>query len=137
MSHISPLVIGKVEGGNFLAKDPAVYKAALHCHEGKYIEFQIVRHRQKRSLNQNAFYWGVVVPLVAEAIGESDPESVHEAMKAKLNYYMVTAKGRDIRVPMSTADLSTVDFEAYLERIRQWGARFFSLNIPLPNEVAA
>ncbi len=134
---ISPLVIGYVdENGTFSAKDKEKFRAAFDCHRGYEVEFSPKRHKKNRSLNQNRFYWGAVIPLIGDAMGESDPEAIHGMLKNELNYYMATVAGRDIRVPMSTADLNTADFEAYLERIRRWALEFFTLDIPLPNEVA-
>ena len=134
---ISPLVIGYVdENGVFSAKDKDKFKAAFDCHRGHEVEFAPKRHKKNRSPNQNRFYWGVVIPMIAERMGETDPESVHGVLKNELNYYMATIGDKDIRVPQSTAELNTADFEAYLERVRQWAAQFFTLNIPHPNEVA-
>lgn len=134
---ISPLVIGYVDAnGAFSAKDKEKFRAAFDCHRGHEVEFTPKRHKKNRSPNQNRFYWGVVIPLVGNAMGESDPESVHGMLKNELNYYMATIAGKGIRIPQSTADLNTADFEAYLERVRRWASEFFSLNIPLPGEVA-
>ena len=132
------MVIGYVdENGTFSAKDKERFRAAFDCHRGHEVEFTPVRHRKNRSPNQNRFYWGVVIPLIGQAMGEDDPEAIHGMLKHEHNYYMATIGGNEIRVPMSTADLNTVDFEAYLERVRRWAVEFFTLNIPLPNEVAA
>jgi hypothetical protein len=140
MAMISPLVRGKVEGGKLVANDPDLLKKAFRCHEGKEIEFQVKRYRKSRTTNQNAYYWAVIVPLIAEAMGEDDAETTHEVLKYECNYEMRTiGKGserREIRYPLSTADLDTAAFEIYCERCRRFASEFFSLYIPLPNEVA-
>lgn len=137
MTTISPLIIGYVnENGSFDAYDKEKFRAAFDCHRGKEIEFTPKRHRKNRSPNQNRFYWGVVVPMIGEAMGETDPEAVHGVLKHEHNYYVATVRSTEIRVPLSTAELNTADFEAYLERVRRWASEFFSMNIPLPNEVA-
>jgi hypothetical protein len=133
---VSPLVVGKVVGGKFVPSDTATFKKAFWAHEGKQVDITVKRHRENRSLNQNNYYWGVVVPMVGEAIGETDIEAVHEVLKLEHNYYIAKIGGREIRVPQSTAELSTDEFERYLERARRWASEFLSIYIPLPNEVA-
>lgn len=137
MTTISPLVIGYVKDGSFVAYDKEKFKAAFYCHEGKEVEFTPKRHRKDRSVNQNSYYWGIVVPMIGKAMGETDAESIHCVLKHEHNYYVASGDHGEIRVPLSTADLNTADFEAYLERIRRWAVEFFSLYIPLPNEVMA
>lgn len=136
---LSPMVFGKVENGKLIADDPALLQAAFRCHEGKRVEFQVKRFRKARSLDQNAYYWKVVVHLVKDAIGEDDDEAAHEVLKFECNSEMRTiGKGedrREYRHPLSTALLSTVEFEAYTERCRKFAAQFFGIYIPLPNEV--
>jgi len=133
---ISPLVVGKVVGGKFVPKDTATFKKAFWAHEGKEVDITVKRHRDNRSLNQNSYYFGVVVSMIGEAIGEPDIEAVHEMLKLEHNYYLAKVGTREIRVPMSTAELNTEAFEAYLERVRRWASEYLSLYIPLPNEVA-
>lgn len=139
MATLSPLVIGRVEKGVFIPKDAEKFRAAFRCHEGKDVEFTPVRHRVTRSLKQNKYYWKVIVLLVADAMGDDDPEAVHAVLKNECNYEIRTfGKGADrkeYRYPLSTADLSTVEFEAYTERCRRFAAEFFGIYIPLPNEV--
>lgn len=136
---ISPLVIGRVTNGVFVPRDAAIFKAAFRCHESKEVEFQVKRFRNKRSVDQNAYYWKIIVLMVADAMGDDDPEAVHAVLKNECNYEIRTfGKGSDrkeYRYPLSTADLSTVEFENYTERCRRFAAEFFGIYIPLPNEV--
>ena len=43
--------------------------------------------------------------------------------------------GEKIPITKSTTELSTVEFEDYVAKIRMWAASFLSLIIPLPNEI--
>jgi hypothetical protein len=69
--------------------------------------------------NQNGYYWGAVLPIIAEHTGHT-PEELHEIHKQmfcpKKRYLM--KDGRSVTVSRSTADLNTVEFTEYLERIR-------------------
>ena len=132
---LSPVIPGKVEGGKFKSEDAALFKKAFYPHEGKRVDITVKRHRDNRSNNQNAYYFGVVVAMIGQAMGEDDMEAIHEVLKLEHNYYIATVGKKEIRVPMSTAELDTAAFEAYLERVRRWASEFLSLYIPLPNEV--
>lgn len=138
---LSPMVYGEVHGGKLIADEPELLKAAFRCHEGKRVQIEVKRWRKQRSDPQNKYYWKIIVMMVMEAMGydEDDKELVHEKLKWECNYEMrIVGKGSDrkeTRAPMSTAILSTVEFEAYEERCRRWAANELSIYIPLPNEV--
>lgn len=134
--QLSPVILGSVVAGKFSADDKDLLRRAFWPHEGKRVELTVKRHRKNRTLPQNNYYWGVVVPMVGDAIGESDLEAIHEVLKREHNYYIKPVGKQEIRVPMSTADLNTAEFEEYLEKIRRWASEWLSLYIPLPNEVA-
>jgi len=136
VKHISPLITGTVVGGKFVADDCALFRQAFYVHEGRRVTVAVKRHQKRRSDQANRYYWGVVVAIIADYIGETDPETVHDWLKAQHNYEIKAIDGHELRVPRSTARLTTAEFEQYLERVRRWAAEFFSLYIPLPNEVA-
>lgn len=79
-----------------------------------------------RSLSQNRYYFGGVLEMISEATGY-EKEEVHEIMK-------VMFIKRNIRfgleVPCSTTDLTTIEFNEYIEKIRAWASRTLSLDIP-------
>lgn len=117
--------------------------AVLSRMEGKRIILTVREQKRRRSLNQNAYYWGVVVEMVTgmfrEAGNNVNPEEVHEFLKlrvGKLSRVMVTPHGEVVKSLASTTSLSTQEFEVYLEKVRAWAAEF-GLVIPLPNEEAA
>lgn len=131
---LSPIITGRVEGGKFVASNANLFRKAFWSHEGREVDVVVKRHRKNRSVNANAYYWGKVIPMIGEAIGESDAEAVHEMLKMEHNYYIKTVGKRELRVPLSTADLSTEDFQAYIDRVKRWGSEWLSLYIPDPGE---
>ncbi len=138
---LSPMVYGTVEGGKLIADEPELLKAAFRCHEGKRVQVEVKRFRKNRTDPQNKYYWGVIVKMVMAEMGydEEDKQTIHELLKWECNYEMrIVGKGADrkeVRAPMSTANISTVAFEEYEERCRRWASRELSMYIPLPNEV--
>jgi hypothetical protein len=107
---------------------------------GKRLEI-IVKHKKKaRSLNQNSYYWGVVIPMIVGMFRDNgnyvDGDDVHDFLKqhvGKLSRVLVLPDGEILKATGSTSKLTAMEFEAYLERVRAWAAEF-DLAIPLPNE---
>lgn len=88
----------------------------------------------KRSLDQNQYYWAVVVPLFCQSTGYTKEEG-HQYFKQEfLSYQSKNSFGmKDFT--KSTADLNTADFEKYLEQCRLFCYHELNLHIPLPNEL--
>lgn len=105
---------------------------------------KITKCRPTRTLPQNAWYWGCVLPAVAagleEAWGERlTAEDTHEYLKAKFNYRTIVNRetGEVLgKVPCSTATLNTADFGEYLDEIIQFAAEFLKVEIPQPCSAA-
>jgi hypothetical protein len=130
----SPVSLGFVQKGKFLPEDPHSFKKAFEIHEGKRVKVLVSRWRNERSDPQNKYYWGVVVALIGQAIGESDAQTVHETLKFQFNYEILVIGEAEIKVPRSTKKLETDKFEEYLEKIKKWASEFLELYIPDPNE---
>ncbi len=85
----------------------------------------------QRSNKQNRYYWKIIIGYIAEYTGYT-PNEVHKGLAGKfLCDYTISELPR-VR---STSELTTSEFEEYLERCRVFGAEFFGLDIPMPNEV--
>jgi hypothetical protein len=127
-------VFGRVdEKGKFQAYNrDAIYQAFAQL-KGKRVELSIRPETKQRSNNQNAYYWGVVVKMIADEIGE-DTETVHELLKDKFNRSEIIIKGNPETVSKSTTELSTEEFNQYIEKIQIWAANFLGITIPDPNQ---
>lgn len=91
---------------------------------------EIHKAKAKRSLNQNSYYWGVVVTILADETGYTIDE-VHQELGGMFLRYQKSGK----EFTRSTATLDTLEFELYLERCRKWAWNDMNITIPLPNEV--
>jgi len=105
---------------------------------GKFT-LKIERRKKKRSTNQNAYYWGVVIPLVRDRLlqlgNEFSLQDTHEALKARFNTKEVyNEHGVVDELVQSTGILSTGEFMEYLDKIQRWSNTFLDLIIPQPNE---
>lgn len=111
----------------------AAWKTHLLRFKGKTVEVTAENRRKNRSGEQNAYYWAVVVKMIAEHCGYRTPEEVqgvHEELRRKF----LPGTG-PMQVRPSTAALSTEEFSDYIEQVRQWAAEELSIYIPDPNEV--
>jgi hypothetical protein len=96
------------------------------------VEVIIQRVGRTRSARQNRFLWGVAYPIVVGFTGD-DIDSVHKFFKGKFLKKSVKLFDEEIEGQESTADLTTVEFEEYVEKIRMFMAPH-GVDIPLPNE---
>ena len=91
------------------------------------------RQQTQRSLKQNAAYWAIVVPAIADYCGYEKDEA-HEALK-----FRFLRKGEpDALLPTtrSTTELTVQEFEDYVRQVRQFAAETLGLDIPEPSEVS-
>jgi len=100
--------------------------------EWKDVIIEIRKANSRRSLNQNAFLWGVVYPILSDYFGYTTGEMHQICSRQFLSYF----KGdSDIEFVKSTKSLSTMEFEQYIENIRRSSLLNHNIKIPLPNEV--
>ena len=122
---------GKVDADGRLSFDDAVAFAKVRSLlRGQPVQVLIEPKRKLRSLAENGYYWGVVIPLLCEWSGYSRDE-MHDALREKfLGRY---DENSGLTCIASTSSLSTVEFEKYMSDIRQWASEQ-KVVIPLPNE---
>lgn len=101
---------------------------------------------KKRSSDQNRYYWGVILPMLAGAFQDAgnaispnnpdDLQNLHDFLKQRYLPPRILAdrRGEGHELPPSTAALSTTEFAEYTEQVRQFAIEYFSLNIPDPGE---
>lgn len=104
--------------------------------KGKLVEISVKESRRTRSNQANRFYWGVVVPIIAEHLGYTNDE-LHEALKYKFLRLDAECAAPDLPRVRSTATLDVKEFGTYLETVITWAGSEFGLNIPAPGEVEA
>lgn len=133
-------VISDVSKGRFQRNRNTLLRT-INAFEGKTVEVTIRLYSNKRSNNQNAYYWGVIIPCMIKGIydlwGEvRDKSFTHELLKANCGYKELVneSTGEVVRVPKSTTENTTTEQELYHEACRQFALDMFGVSIPLPNE---
>ncbi len=114
--------------------------ALIRSMNGKKLVITFKEMKKRRSLSQNAYMFGYVIPPIVQMFRDAgnyvDSDDVHAFLKqhvGKLSQVIVTPDGEVLRSLGSTAKLSTMEFEAYLEQVRAWAAEH-GVPIDLPNE---
>lgn len=135
-------ITSSVVNGN-LKKNRALIKEAVESFEGKEIEVTIQRKRKHRSNPQNAFYWGVVLPIVQEGLKDAtgevrDMNSIHYQiilpLVAPKREILNKQTGEVITETMTSSEMTTTEFMEFILSIQQWAAEFLGVTIPDPNE---
>lgn len=104
-----------------------------------YYWISITKKHRGRSGKENAYYWGVVVEsmrlILSDCNGEEvDSDYAHEILKLKCNPEKIAIGATWHTLGGSTAKMTTVQFEDYLARCREWILETFDITISLPNE---
>ena len=125
------MLFGKVDAGGKLAFDsPADFARARAMFRGRDVQIVMSHRSKRRSDRQNAYYWGVVLPLLCEEFGYYS-EQMHDALKCA--FLREDDKKLGLAKIRSTASLDTAEFEEYMRTIREW-ASTQGVFIPEPNE---
>ena len=111
--------------------------------DGKHL--LTVKSIKKRSIQQNAYYWGVVVPLCRKGLFEVGydeiiyDEEAHEVLKYLHLKRPVVSKqtGEVLDISGSTTKLTTAEFNEYIEKVCRWSIEYLDVYIPSPNEPLA
>jgi len=126
------LFSGTIKNGKIKLDDISGFTKYLKGFENKKVQLILRRFKTTRSNRQNKFYWGVVIPLIAEYAGEDDKEAIHEALK---NKFLKVRDSKGLKIVQSTTKLSTTEFEIYLEAVKRWASMECQIVIPDPNDI--
>ena len=96
---------------------------------------------RKQSSSQRAYYFGVIVHEFCEGYYETTGEKIsteqaHEILKTECNGKEIVNKetGEIFTIPLSTANLTTVETMEYYERCIKFIAEWFGRTVNAPNE---
>jgi hypothetical protein len=112
-----------LDSGLLVMADPVGYDRAVKELAGKDVVLIVRRRQEKRSTQANKFYWGYVLPEIAEHCGYTKDEA-HDALKHQL--LKEDGDGPLVKV-RSTAGLSVAEFSEYVERVMAFGAVTFGI----------
>lgn len=132
---------GSVSNDGHLILPKAIRSEVVRWFLGKEIEVSFSQKKKPRSNPQNAYYWGVVIDLICQAMNEAGdlvkPQEVHEFLKHRfLKIQKIDIETGELlyEYSRSTTDLSTFEFSEYVERCVQFAAEFLNIEIAMPGE---
>jgi len=121
---------GAIQEGKIKLENAPRFHSLIASLAGEQIELILRKHKSRRSNSQNSWYWGCIVPLLAEHCGY-DAEEMHEALKHK---FLRIHDDSELPTVRSSAKLTTAEFTEYVEKCRRLGAEL-GVYIPNPGEV--
>lgn len=121
-----PIFRGKIEKGRVILDYPEKYVVYLSKLEGERVELTVRKRQTLRSTQSNRYYWGVVIPIIADAIGYEKDEC-HQALKIK---FLGEKDDEDLIRVKSTSKLSVDEFTQYVNQTVRWAAAFLGVFIP-------
>ena len=101
----------------------------LQSLNGKRIEMIIRPFRAKRTIPQNAYYWGVVLKTISKETGYTS-EELHEFFKRIFLKKEIVIGGKVYETSISTRKLKKDQFSEYIEKIK--GFVFLRLDLVIP-----
>jgi hypothetical protein len=133
MRQPSRIFRGKVGNGRLWLELRDDFAKLIQTLEGKDIEVILRKQRKQRSLNQNSWYWGCIIPLLSEHCGY-DAEEMHGALKERFLRDREHETNGLVKIRSSTS-LDTAEFTEYVESCRRLAAEM-GVVIPDPGMAA-
>lgn len=142
---IYPKFTAQASGGRLYLENEAAFSNYLLGLNGKTVEVVVKIPHKHRSRQEEKFYHGVVVRLIAEAMSAEDQEA-HDLLRGMfLKYEERTPAGIRYERTLSTTELSDQAYREYWEKCIRWAAQptkisglaidsGLGLYIPYPNE---
>lgn len=127
-------IIGQDGKPHFYPQDKDNYEAYVRSFKPDthvFITIKKAGGNKPRSLRANNYYWGVVIETCRHYFGY-EKEEMHEAFKTKFLQFEAV---EGLPTILSTAQLSSKNFWAYIDQVRRFVAVEYGIYVPDPNEV--
>ena len=128
------IFLGKVIKDKLELEERDLFKQLIAKLNNKLVFLTLDTFRSNRSLEQNKYYFGVVIKILSDELGY-ELDEMHELLKILFNHELKYLKDVEYAIPKSTAGLTTIEFMEYLERIKRWAVQEFQIVIPDPNQI--
>lgn len=102
------------------------------------VQVVVRKPQSQRSLDQNAYWHGVLFPMIAKFTGDDIEDVKWWLMGECYGWRRCAIAGRDVPVRPHTASLTTAEGAEFTDWAIAWAAKHCDgLQIPFPNEAAA
>lgn len=128
--------LGEVKGNEITIFNRSLMKQQLRLLEGKNVEIIIREKYDKRTTQQNKYYWAVIIKKIQLGLMEltgdyHKPEDIHQFLRTRFNskYIVNPDTGESIDIPRSTTELDIIDFIVYIDKCKMFAMEFLNLDI--------
>ncbi len=122
------------EQGRLRPREAGRFAGYLAKLRGRDVEVMVRPERKHRSLSQNAYFHGVVVPCIAEWSGMTQSETKDGLKRRFLLKTVVLPTGEEMETVPSTRDLDMEQFSSFLSECIAWAGQS-GCPVPTASEV--
>lgn len=121
------------------ALEASARRQYLRSLRGQAVEVVVRKPCKQRSHDQNAWLWGVALPLLADELGyrSDEIELLHYSLLAECFGTTYDTKFGREWPSLTSSQLSTRQFSDYMEWLVVWAATEHGVVVPLPGESEA
>ncbi len=130
---------GKVTDKGLHIYNRAKFDEDIQLFNGKEVTVTVEKKKRNRSLDQNAYLHGVVIPMCREGLADVGYKYTLDETKLDLKRMFAVKEKVNINTGeirqyiKDTSDMSTVEMMDFIAEIQQWAAEFLGVVIPNPN----
>lgn len=129
MSKLIPKFYGEVKDGKLKLENQDKFEIYIGTLAGR-VELTVKKFRKSRSVQQNRYYFGVVLKIISDHTGY-ETEDLHNHFKT----HFLKKKVGKLTSYYSTTKLDTLQFTDYLDKVIRFAEQRLDLNIPSPDEI--
>jgi len=132
-----PVWLGAVTKGRLTLDAEAEFRRYIKALPDQPIQLVLQRRKSQRSLDQNAWAFGVAYPIIAEALGYDAHEidDLHYALVAKWGGEHFDTRLGAMLPNKRSSKLSTTEYSEYMEWLVRYAAQELGgILVPLPGE---
>ena len=122
----------KVENKKLIVFAQSAFQVHVESMEGERVDVSVIKHKDKRTTDQNSYYWWIL-KFISDETGHSS-EDLHELFKSEFLADKIEILGKQSNKHVTTTKLNTKEMTDYIEKVRrfmmEWG-----LYIPEANEL--
>lgn len=139
-------ILSKIENGRFTKNNHRIMEV-MNSFNGQMVTISIEKGKKKRSNQQNAYWWGVVIPVFQNALKtagmtrtkEQTHEMIGDLVRQKYGHsplhVEMVVNDEVFEERRGTSELTTSEFMELVSYACDFAMDVFGVEIPSPNEV--
>lgn len=120
--------------GRIIFDEPERFQCYVRARAGRKVEVLVRPIKNRRSLQQNAYWHGVPVTIMAEYMGEDHMATHYSLLHECFGYHWNEKLKKEVPNKGSSSVLTVEEFNHLIEWCPRWAFENFGVHVPLPNE---